>query len=251
MVRVLSGVYVTSLPDETCASVPTRTAVLRRSPDGHIRLAPASRSGLGSSGLAEAPDSPADPRPRNEQKHREMEGYELSWPPWGSEIVRRAWRSPQAKANARPAASNESRLPTDRIAARLATVSRRSLANVAFVHVRAPAASCDRAATTVPRPRTRSRIPIVLIKRRAGPVGVPLPVRRNGAPGPTINAIPTVVRSTPIDLALIDSTSLSVASLFEAYPRRRDEMRRDDEIPRHVVPMPKPEHLKVSLDSFR
>lgn len=115
--------------------------------------------------------------------------------------------SPQTNPNARPAATHESRLPIDRSAARLTTVSSASLANVAVVHRRASDPLPDRAAETAPRPRTRSRIPIVLIKRREAPVGDSVPARRMGAPGAAISAIPTAVRRHPIDAELIFRTA--------------------------------------------
>jgi hypothetical protein len=59
----------------------------------------------------------------------------------------------------------------DRIAPRLTTVSSTSLAKVAFIQRYASDSSADCAALTVPKPKTRSLIPIVLIKRRAVAVG--------------------------------------------------------------------------------
>jgi hypothetical protein len=115
--------------------------------------------------------------------------------------------SPQANPTAKPAANHESRLPIDRIAARLTTVSSASLAKVAFVQRRASSPSPDRAADTAPRPKTRSRMPIVLIRRRAAPVGDSVPARRMGTPGAAIKAIPTDVRSHPIDSELIVGTT--------------------------------------------
>jgi hypothetical protein len=93
----------------------------------------------------------------------------------------------------------------DRIAARLTTVSSASLANVAFTQRRASDASADPAALTVPRPKTRSLIPIVLIKRSAVPVGE-VPASRMGAPGATIKATPTDARSHPMKPVCIVAT---------------------------------------------
>jgi hypothetical protein len=50
-------------------------------------------------------------------------------------------------------------------------------------------------------------MPIVLIRRRAAPVGDSVPARRMGALGATIKAIPTDVRSHPIDSVLIVGTA--------------------------------------------
>jgi hypothetical protein len=121
--------------------------------------------------------------------------------------VRRAWRSPQTKISANPAANNESRLPMERIAARLTTVSSASLAKVAFAQRRASDSSADCEAVTVPRPKTRSRMPIVLIRSRAVPVGDSVPASRIGAPGAIIRATPTVVRSHPMGPVLIAGTT--------------------------------------------
>jgi hypothetical protein len=125
---------------------------------------------------------------------REVEGSPSCW-----DAVRSACRSAQTNANASPAASNESRLPIARIAARLTTVSRESLAKVAKAQRRTSDTSPACAAVTVPRPKTRSRIPIVLIRRSAVPVGDSVPASRIGAPGAAIRAIPTPVRSHPIE----------------------------------------------------
>jgi hypothetical protein len=46
-------------------------------------------------------------------------------------------------------------------------------------------------------------MPMVLISSRAAPVGDSASARRMGAPGATIKATPTDVRSQPIDFALI------------------------------------------------
>ena len=139
--------------------------------------------------------------------NREVVAYVLVPVPHSSEALRSAWRSPQTNPSAKAAANHESRLPIDRTAARLTTVSSASLAKVAFVQRRASASSADRVANTAPRPRTRSRIPIVLIRRRAAPVGDSVPARRMGAPGATINAIPTDDRSHPIESVPIVATA--------------------------------------------
>ena len=128
------------------------------------------------------------------------------------DAVRSAWRSAQTKASANPAANNESRLPIARIAARLTTVSRVSLAKVANAQRRTSDSSPACAAFTVPRPKTRSRIPIVLIRRSAVPVGDSVPASRIGAPGATIRATPTDVRSHPIELVRIATMARSYRS---------------------------------------
>ncbi len=135
-----------------------------------------------------------------------------------SEAVRSAWRSPQTKASANPAANNESRLPMDRIAARLTTVSSASLANVAFAQRRVSDSSADCAAVTAPRPKTRSRMPIVLMRSRAAPVGDSVPASRIGAPGAAIRARPTDVRSQPMEPVRIVGTAWSVAKVSQLLP---------------------------------
>ena len=60
--------------------------------------------------------------------------------------------------------------------------------------------------STSPHPRTRSLMPIVLIRRRAVPVGDRVPARRMGAPGAAIKATPTDVRSHPIEPIPISTT---------------------------------------------
>jgi hypothetical protein len=124
-----------------------------------------------------------------------------------SEVVLSALRSPQTKPNAKAAARSESRLPIDRMAAKLTTVSSASLAKVAFTQRRVSDWSSDCAADTVPRPSTRSRMPIVLIRRRAALVGDSSLATRMGAPGATMRTAPTDVRSHPIVPVLIVDTA--------------------------------------------
>jgi hypothetical protein len=124
-------------------------------------------------------------------------------PTTDEELERSAWTSPHTKQNAKAAASNESRRPIDRIDARLTTVSSASLAKVTFTQRRSWVRSVDRAAERVPIPSTRSRMPIVLIRSKAAPVGDSFPAARIGAPGAAIKAMPTDVRSHPIVCGLI------------------------------------------------
>ena len=83
---------------------------------------------------------------------------------------------PQTNASASMAAVQESRLPIERKLARLAAASSESLANAAPVQRRISPTSSDLAAATVPRPRTRSLIPIVRMSSR--PAGWLLPARQ-------------------------------------------------------------------------
>jgi hypothetical protein len=69
------------------------------------------------------------------------------------------------------AALRESRFPMERKLARLAAESSESLANAVVVQRRISRTSFDLAAATVPTPRTRSRMPIVLMSSKSAPVG--------------------------------------------------------------------------------
>jgi hypothetical protein len=126
---------------------------------------------------------------------------------------RRAWRSPQTKANANAAAAQASLFPIDRKLARLTTVSSESLASAAEFHRATSPALADLAATTVPSPMTRSLMPIVLMSNTEAPVGSSLPDKRIGAFGATTSATPTRPRSHPIASVLAIGTDA-------AYPTR-------------------------------
>jgi len=110
----------------------------------------------------------------------------------------RACRSPQTKASASTAALKESRFPMDRKLARLAAESSESLANAAVVQRRTSLTSPDRAAATVPRPKTRSRMPMVRMSSMSVPVGSGWPASRIGTPGAAVSAMPTAALSHPI-----------------------------------------------------
>jgi len=112
--------------------------------------------------------------------------------------VRRARRSPQTKVNASIAAAAASLFPMDLELARLTAVSRASLAKAAEFHRPTSPARPEAEAATVPRPSTRSLIPIVLMSNTEAPVGSSLPDRRIGALGATRRAAPTDARSHPI-----------------------------------------------------
>jgi hypothetical protein len=122
--------------------------------------------------------------------------------------------SPQTKVKANAAAAQASRFPIERKLARLTTVSSESLASAAEFHRARSPVSPDRAATTVPAPKTRSLMPIVLMSNSEAPVGRSPPARRIGAPGAAIRATPTKDRSHPIVSSL-------VIGIVAAYPRPR------------------------------
>jgi hypothetical protein len=113
-------------------------------------------------------------------------------------LAARACRSPQANTNASAAARTASLFPIERKPARLTTVSSESLASAAEFHRVTSRVSEDRAAATVPNPKTRSLIPMVLMSKREAAVGCSTPDQRRGAPGATKRAKPTEVRSQPI-----------------------------------------------------
>jgi hypothetical protein len=96
------------------------------------------------------------------------------------------------------AARSESLFPIERKLARLTTVSSESLASAAEFQTTTSLPSEDLAATTVPRPKTMSRTPIVLMSKREDPLGSSVPDQRIGALGATNSATPTDARSHPI-----------------------------------------------------
>ena len=86
----------------------------------------------------------------------------------------------------------------ERLLATLATTSRESLVNVAADQRRTSFDSSDLAAATVPRPNTRSLIPMVRRSRIDAPVGGSRRDKRKNGPGTAINNAPTPARSQPI-----------------------------------------------------
>ena len=112
--------------------------------------------------------------------------------------ARRTYTSFTTKTLAIAAATKESLLPIERMLARLAATSRESLANAIVVQRRASLTLPDLDAATVPKPSTRSRMPIVRRRRSEAPVGGSRFENRNGGPGATINAAPTAARTQPM-----------------------------------------------------
>jgi hypothetical protein len=98
----------------------------------------------------------------------------------------------------------------------LTTVSSESLTSAAEFHRATSPASADLAATTVPNPKTRSLIPIVLMSNTEAPVGASLPDKRIGASGATTNATPTKARSHPIASLL----AIRTAAAYLKQPAR-------------------------------
>ena len=96
------------------------------------------------------------------------------------------------------AATQESRFPMERMLARLVAAASESLAKAVAVQRRTSLTSLDRAAATVPAPRTRSLMPIVRMSSKSAPVGSCWPDNRIGAPGAAMSAMPTAARSHPI-----------------------------------------------------
>jgi len=107
------------------------------------------------------------------------------------------------------AALTESRVPIERRLARLAAVSSESLAKPAAIQRRVSPPSPARAAATVPRPSTRSLIPIVRISSVSAAVGS-WPASRMGARGAVTSATPTADLSHPIASQLVIGTDDSV-----------------------------------------
>lgn len=144
---------------------------------------------------------------------------------------RRASRSPQTKANASAPAAQASLFPIDRKLARLTRVSRESLASAAEFHRATSPAPADLAATTVPNPKTRSLMPIVLMSKTEAAVGSSLPDKRIGASGATTSTTPTKARSHPIASCLAIGThaayptKASCQGPYSCLSRRRPEYR--------------------------
>jgi hypothetical protein len=85
-----------------------------------------------------------------------------------------------------------------RTLATLAAASSESLASPAASHRRISPSFPDLAATTVPRPSARSRIPIVRMSRISAAVGSVRRASRNGIPGAAMSETPTAPLSHPI-----------------------------------------------------
>src|ERR1700751_159328 len=109
------------------------------------------------------------------------------------------------------AAPQEVRFPMERKLARLAAASSESLANAVAVQRRPSLTSFDLAAATVPRPRTKSLMPIFRMSSMSAPAASCRPASRIGTPGAAMSAIPTPVRSHPIVSQLLIGT---VAAYF-------------------------------------
>jgi hypothetical protein len=88
-------------------------------------------------------------------------------------------------------------IPIERMLATLATTSSESLAKVAVVQ-RCKSLVSDVAAATIPRPSTRSLMPMVRSSSNEAPVGCSRRDKRKNGPGAPISTAPTAVLSQPI-----------------------------------------------------
>ena len=166
--------------------------------------------------------------------------------------------SPETARSATAAAPTEFNFPIERTLATLATTSSESLANVAVAQRRRSLASSDVAAVTVPRPNTRSLIPMVRSSSSKAPVGCSRRDKRRNGPGAAISAAPTAALSQPILATTVCVTGAAYRAPERRIPgewvsarRQAGSARRAPATPLHHATGDRTDYGRLSLQSLR